>query len=229
MAGSAGAGQRQAGNGQIAVDSRFWFNPELESRRFLVPGSISLIEMMIGSLLTALVVSREWERGTIEALLATPVGIIEFIIGKLVPNFVLGMCAMAICVSAALFVFDIPLRGSILSLFGFTAVFLSVALSLGLLISTFARTQFLASQMAMLVAFLPGLYFSGFLFEIASMPAPLRAFAAIVPAKYYVQGLQTIFLAGDIGAVLLPSSAVLALMSVILLALTARNTKQRLD
>ncbi len=222
-------GSDNAGNGQIAVDSRFWFNPELESRRFLVPGSISLIEMMIGSLLTALVVSREWERGTIEALLATPVGIIEFIIGKLVPNFVLGMCAMAICVSAALLVFDIPLRGSILSLFGFTAVFLSVALSLGLLISTFARTQFLASQMAMLVAFLPGLYFSGFLFEIASMPAPLRAFAAIVPAKYYVQGLQTIFLAGDIGAVLLPSSAVLALMSVILLALTARNTKQRLD
>lgn len=222
-------GSDNAGNGQIAVNSRFWFNPELESRRFLVPGSISLIEMMIGSLLTALVVSREWERGTIEALLATPVGIIEFIIGKLVPNFVLGMCAMAICVSAALLVFDIPLRGSILSLFGFTAVFLSVALSLGLLISTFARTQFLASQMAMLVAFLPGLYFSGFLFEIASMPAPLRAFAAIVPAKYYVQGLQTIFLAGDIGAVLLPSSAVLALMSVILLALTARNTKQRLD
>ena len=222
-------GSDNAGNGQIAVDPRFWFNPELESRRFLVPGSISLIEMMIGSLLTALVVSREWERGTIEALLATPVGIIEFIIGKLVPNFVLGMCAMAICVSAALLVFDIPLRGSILSLFGFTAVFLSVALSLGLLISTFARTQFLASQMAMLVAFLPGLYFSGFLFEIASMPAPLRAFAAIVPAKYYVQGLQTIFLAGDIGAVLLPSSAVLALMSVILLALTARNTKQRLD
>jgi ABC-2 type transport system permease protein len=222
-------GSDNAGNGTIAIDSRFWFNPELESRRFLVPGSISLIEMMIGSLLTALVVSREWERGTIEALLATPVGIVEFIIGKLVPNFVLGMCAMAICVLAALFVFDIPLRGSIFSLFGFTAVFLSVALSLGLLISTFARTQFLASQMAMLVAFLPGLYFSGFLFEIASMPAPLRAFAAIVPSKYYVQGLQTIFLAGDIGAVLLPSSAVLALMSVILLALTARNTKQRLD
>jgi ABC-2 type transport system permease protein len=222
-------GSDNAAPGQIAVDSRFWFNPELESRRFLVPGSISLIEMMIGSLLTALVVAREWERGTIEALLATPVGIIEFIIGKLVPNFVLGMCAMGICVLAALFVFDIPLRGSIFSLVGFTAVFLSVALSLGLLISTVARTQFLASQMAMLVAFLPGLYFSGFLFEIASMPAPLRAFAAIVPSKYYVQGLQTIFLAGDIGAVLLPATAVLGAMSMLLFVLTARNTKQRLD
>ena len=215
--------------GLIAVQSRFWFNPELESRRLLVPGSISLIMMMIGALLTALVVSREWERGTIEALLATPVGILEFIIGKLVPNFLLGMGAMAVCVLAAIFVFDIPLRGSLLTLVGFTALFLMVALSLGLLISTVARTQFLASQLAMLVAFLPGLYFSGFLFEVASMPAPLRAFAAIVPAGYYVRGLQTIFLAGDIGAVLVPAAAILLFMSVLLFALTARNTQRRLD
>ena len=214
---------------QISVLPRFWFNPELESRRFLVPGSISLIQMMIGSLLTALVVSREWERGTIEALLATPVGIVEFIIGKLVPNFILGMCAMGVCVLVALFVLHIPLRGSLLALVGFTAVFLLVALSLGLLISTVAHTQFLASQIAMLVAFLPGLYFSGFLFEVASMPAPLRAFAMIVPAGYYVRGLQTIFLAGDIPSVLLPCTAVLLLMGAILFALTARNTKQRLD
>jgi ABC-2 type transport system permease protein len=213
----------------IAVEPRFWFNPELESRRFLVPGSIALIQMMIGALLTALVVAREWERGTIEALLATPVGIGEFIIGKLVPNFALGMCAMGVCVLAALFVFHIPLRGSFAILLAFTAVFLVVALSIGLLISTVARTQFLASQMAMLVAFLPGLYFSGFLFEIASMPAPLRAFATIVPARYYVRGLQTIFLAGDIAAVLVPCTAILLLMSVILLGLTSLNTKQRLD
>lgn len=213
----------------IAVEPRFWFNPELESRRALVPGSIALIQMMIGALLTALVVAREWERGTIEALLATPVRIGEFIIGKLVPNFLLGMCAMGVCVLAALFVFHIPLRGSLITLVAFTAVFLTVALSIGLLISTVARTQFLASQMAMLVAFLPGLYFSGFLFEIASMPAVLRAFAAIVPAGYYVRGLQTIFLAGDIPAVLVPCTAILVLMSAILLTLTALNTKQRLD
>lgn len=216
-------------DGGIEVQPRFWFNPELESRRFLVPGSISLIQMMIGSLLTALVVSREWERGTIEALLATPVGVAEFIIGKLVPNFVLGMIAMMVCVLASIFVFGIPLRGSFLVLTLFTAAFLAVALSLGLLISTVARTQFLASQLAMLVAFLPGLYFSGFLFEIASMPAPLQWFSTIVPAKYYVRGLQTIFLAGDIPAVILPTGAVLLLMSAILFAITARNTKQRLD
>jgi ABC-2 type transport system permease protein len=215
--------------GAINIESRFWFNPELESRRFLVPGSIALILMMIGALLTALVVAREWERGTIEALLATPVGVGEFIIGKLVPNFALGMCAMGVCVLAALFVFDIPLRGSLITLIAFTAVFLTVALAIGLLISTVARTQFLASQMAMLVAFLPGLYFSGFLFEIASMPAPLRTFSTIVPARYYVRGLQTIFLAGDIATVLVPCTAILLLMSAVLFGLTALNTKQRLD
>ena len=215
--------------GQIDVQPRFWFNPELESRRLLVPGSISLIMTMIGALLTALVVSREWERGTIEALLATPVGTLEFIIGKLVPNFILGLCAMTVCVLAALFVFDIPLRGSLIVLIGFTAVFLAVALGMGLLISTVAKTQFIASQMAMLLAFLPGLYFSGFLFEIASMPAPLRIFSMIVPPKYYVRGLQTIFLAGDIGAVLIPCTLILIFMSTVLFVLTARNTRQRLD
>lgn len=226
--------QRAVGNqsvipGQVSVEPRFWFNPELESRRFLVPGSISLIQMMIGSLLTALVVAREWERGTMEALLATPVRTIEFIIGKLVPNFVLGMCAMVVCVLAALFVFHIPLRGSLLTLTVFTAVFLLVALGIGLLVSTVARTQFLASQIAMLVAFLPGLYLSGFLFEVASMPAILRAIAVIIPAGYYVRGLNTIFLAGDIWAVLLPATGVLLLMSIVLFALTALQTRLRLD
>ena len=133
------------------------------------------------------------------------------------------------CVLASIFVFGIPLRGSFLVLTLFTAAFLAVALSLGLLISTVARTQFLASQLAMLVAFLPGLYFSGFLFEIASMPAPLQWFSTIVPAKYYVRGLQTIFLAGDISTVILPTAAVLLLMATILFAITAHNTKQRLD
>ena len=222
-------GQTTRMPGQVLVDSRFWFNPELESRRFLVPGSISLIMMMIGSLLTALVVSREWERGTMEALLATPVGTLEFIVGKLVPNFVLGLCAMGVCVLASIFVFHIPLRGSIFTLIGFTAVFLAVALGIGLLISTVARTQFLASQLAMMIAFLPGLYLSGFLFEVASMPAVLRAVAVIIPAGYYVRGLNTIFLAGDIAAVLVPATLVLLFMSAVLFTLTAFKTRQRLD
>jgi len=217
------------GAGLIVPEPRVWFNPELESRRFLVPGSIALILMMIGSLLTALVVSREWERGTIEALLATPASVPEFLIGKVVPNFVLGCIAMAVSVAFALLVFHVPLRGSVFMLILATAAFLLVALSIGLLISTVARTQFVASQIAMLASFLPGLFFSNFIFEVASMPAPLRAFSALVPARYFVSALQTIFLAGDIAAVLVPAILILMLMSVAVLVLTARNSRMRLD
>jgi ABC-2 type transport system permease protein len=226
--------QRQLSSGAanaalITPIPRIWFNPELESRRFLVPGSIALILMMIGSLLTALVVSREWERGTIEALLATPASVPEFLIGKVVPNFILGCVAMAVSVTFALFVFHVPLRGSVLTLILATTAFLLVALSAGLLISTVARTQFLASQIAMLASFLPGLFFSGFIFELASMPAPLRAFSQLVPARYFVSALQTIFLAGDIAAVLVPDILILMVMSVAVIVLTARNSKMRLD
>ena len=213
----------------ISTEPRFWFNPELESRRFLVPGSIALILMMIGSLLTALVVAREWERGTMEALLATPASVPEFLVGKVVPNFFLGLLAMAVSVAFAVFVFGIPLRGSLIVLLIVTTAFLMVALSAGLLISTVARTQFLASQIAMMTAFLPGLFFSGFIFELSSMPTPLRAFSALVPARYFVKSLQTVFLAGDIASVLVPSILILAFMSVVLMLLTWRNSKMRLD
>jgi ABC-2 type transport system permease protein len=215
--------------GLIEAVPRVWFNPELESRRFLVPGSIALILMMIGSLLTALVVSREWERGTIEALLATPASVPEFLIGKVVPNFALGCVAMAVSVAFATLVFHVPLRGSALMLILITTAFLLAALSLGLLISTVARTQMVASQIAMLASFLPGLFFSNFIFEVASMPAPLRAFARLVPARYFVSALQTVFLAGDIASVLVPSVLILLGMSAAVLALTARNSRMRLD
>jgi ABC-2 type transport system permease protein len=218
-----------SGKGLISTEPRVWFNPELESRRFLVPGSIALILMMIGSLLTALVVAREWERGTIEALLATPASVPEFLIGKVVPNFFLGLTAMAISVLFAVVIFDVPLRGSIFSLLAATTAFLLVALASGLYISTVARTQFLASQIAMMTAFLPGLFFSGFIFELSSMPTPLQAFSAIVPARYFVKALQTIFLAGDIASVLVPCILILTLMSVVLMALTVRKSKMRLD
>jgi len=136
---------------------------------------------------------------------------------------------MTVCVLAALFLFHIPLRGSIWLLYGFTSIFLLVALSQGLLISSLVRTQFLASQIAMITAFLPGLFFSGFLFELSSMPVPLQWFSRIVPARYYVQGLQTLFLAGDIGSVLIPCSLALLAMSAVLFLLTARSTRTRLD
>ncbi|HWA44971.1 MAG TPA: ABC transporter permease [Hypericibacter adhaerens] len=213
----------------VVTVPRFWFNPELKSRRALLPGSIAQILMMVGSLLTALIVAREWERGTMEALLATPIGRLEFIAGKLIPNFMLGMGAMTVSVILAVVVFDVPFRGSILSLVGVTAVFLLVALGLGLLVSSAVRTQFAASQIATLVSFLPSLFFSGAIFEISAMPAILRGFAAIVPARYYVDSLQTIFLVGDIAPVLLRSAAVLAVIATAIIAFTIRKTRMRLD
>ncbi len=209
--------------------SRVWYNPELKSQHFLVPGSITIIMALIGTLLTALVVAREWERGTMEALLATPVGILEVILGKLLPYFVLGMASMALCTLAAVFLFGVPFRGSPLMLGLLSAVFLLAALGQGLLISTVSRNQFVAAQAALLTGFLPAVMLSGFIFEIASMPRPIQLLSLLMPARYFVNGLQTVFLVGDVPAVLGESLGVLAGMALLLFALTAKKTRSRLD
>ncbi len=213
----------------VRVEPRVWFNPELKSRNFLVPGSIALIQMLIGTLLTALVVAREWERGTIESLLATPTGIAEFLISKLVPNFILGMAAMAVSVTAAVFLFGIPLRGSLLALVALTAAFQACALSVGLLASTVSHSQFVATQIAMFAAFLPGFFLSGFIFDLSGTPLAIRVLSHIVPARYYVQGLQTIFLAGDVPGLLLRCMAALMGLAGLLLFVVVRKTRTRLD
>jgi len=213
----------------IRIEPQVWFNPELKSRRFLVPGSIALIQMLIGTLLTALVVAREWERGTIESLLATPTGVAEFLISKLVPNFMLGMAAMVVSVTAAVFLFDIPLRGSLLALVALTAAFQACALSVGLLASTVSHSQFVATQIAMFASFLPGFFLSGFIFDLSGTPLTIRILSYIVPARYYVQGLQTIFLAGDVPGLLLRCMAALLGLACVLLLIVVRKTKTRLD
>lgn len=213
----------------IRLEPRVWFNPEAKSRHFLVPGVIALIQMLIGTLLTALVVAREWERGTIEALLATPVTTAEMLLAKLLPNFLLGMAAMVISVLLAVFLFEVPLRGSLWALSLVTAAFLACALSVGLLASTLSRSQFVATQVAMLASFLPGFFLSGFLFELSGTPAPIRAISHIVPARYYVQSLQTIFLAGDIPSLLIPDTLALLGLAGLLMLLVLRNTRHRLD
>lgn len=161
--------------------------------------------------------------------MSTPIGIIELLIGKLAPYFILGMAAMALSVATAVGLFHVPFRGSIAVLAGVSSVFLLCMLAFGLLISTLARNQFVASQAALIVAFLPAIMLSGFLFEIASMPWPIRMLTWVLPAAYFVPSLQTLFLAGDIGAVLLPNVAAMATIAVVLLALAARVTRLRLD
>jgi ABC-2 type transport system permease protein len=183
---------------------------------------------LIGALLTALVMAREWERGTLEALFVTPVRAGEILLGKTIPYFLLGMIGLALCLFAAKFLFHVPFRGSVLVLAGVSLHYLLVALSIGLLISSAVKSQFVASQVTLLVTFLPALMLSGFLFDLRSMPAAVRLITYALPARYYVALLQTVFLAGDVWGVIVPNAAILAGMATVLLFLTRRVARKRL-
>jgi len=212
----------------VAVESRLWFNAANESRYFLVPGLIVLIMTLIGALLTTLVMAREWERGTLEALFVTPVRTGEILLGKTIPYFALGIIGLVSCLIAAKFLFQVPFRGSLSVLLGASMLYLLVALGIGLLISSAVKSQFVASQITLLVSFLPAVMLSGFLFDLRSMPVAVRAMTYVLPARYYVALLQTIFLAGDIWSVILPNGGVLAAMAVSLLWLTRRVSQKKL-
>ncbi|PWT81220.1 MAG: hypothetical protein C5B58_10160 [Acidobacteria bacterium] len=212
----------------VSIESRMWFNPSLESKNYLVPGSIAIIITMIGTLLTALVVAREWERGTMEALMATPVRIQELVLGKLLPYFFLGMGSMLFCALVSILIFQTPFRGSFLALLLFSSLFLFTCLGIGLLVSTLAKSQFVAGQISLVLGFLPAMQLSGYIFEISSMPAFVRGLTFLFPARYFVQGLQTIFLAGDVMPILLSNGLILAVFSTAIFVLNARVTHKRL-
>jgi len=214
--------------GPVRVQNRMWFNEANESRYFLVPGLIVLVMTLIGALLTSLVVAREWERGTIEALFVTPIRPGEILLGKTIPYFALGMIGFVLCVLSAKFLFHVPLRGSLLVLTGVSMLYLLVALALGLLISSALKSQFVASQITLLVTFLPAVMLSGFLFDLRSLPAAVQLVTFLLPARYYVTLLQTIFLVGDVWAVIVPNAAVLAAMMTVLLWLARRATRKQL-
>jgi ABC-2 type transport system permease protein len=216
-------------SGPVTVQNRLWFNEANESRYFLVPGLIVLIMTLIGAMLTALVMAREWERGTLEALFVTPVRTDEILLGKTIPYFALGMIGLGLCILAAKFLFHVPLRGSMLVLAGVSTLYLLVALGIGLLISSVTKNQFVASEITMLVTFLPAVMLSGFLFDLRSMPAVVRLITYVLPARYYVALLQTVFLAGDVWSVIVPNAAVLAGMAAVLLFLTLRTTQKKLE
>jgi ABC-2 type transport system permease protein len=213
----------------VALEPRIWFNPAVRSRDFLVPGLIAIIMTLIGAMLTSMVVAREWERGTMEALMVTPIRIGEMALGKLIPYFVLGMGGMLLSVCTALFLFDVPLRGSFGVLALTSALFMLVALGMGLLISVVAKSQFVAGQLAIVVTFLPAFILSGFIFEIGSMPQAIQLISHVVPARYFVAILHSVFLAGDIWPIILANSAALLVMAVIFLGLARRKAHKRLD
>jgi len=226
--------QRAAKRGEIApatiaLEPRFWFNPSAESRNYLIPGSITVIMTVIGALLTSLVVAREWERGTMEALLASPVTRTELLLSKLLPYYALGMISLIICVVVSVFVMSVPFRGSIVVLWLIGSLFLGSALGLGLLLSTTTRNQFNAAQAALNAAFLPALILSGFIYEIRSMPVIIRAVTYLVPARYFVTAMQTLFQAGNVWPVLFRSMIFLAIASAFFIGLTALKTRRRLE
>ncbi|HDN69253.1 MAG TPA: ABC transporter permease, partial [Gammaproteobacteria bacterium] len=213
----------------VMLEPRIWFNAAVRSRNFLVPGLIAVIMTLIGAMLTSMVVAREWERGTMEALMVTPIRINELIIGKLLPYFLLGMGGMLLSVAMALWLFDVPLRGSFWVLTATSALFMLVALGMGLLISVVAKNQFVAGQISIIITFLPAFILSGFIFSISAMPEPIQWITHLIPARYYVAILQTLFLAGDIWPIILSNSAALLVMMVVFLGLARRKFHKRLD
>lgn len=226
--------QRASDQGQttqplIDIQMRFWFNPAAISQHFIIPGAITIIMTVIGAILTSLVIAREWERGTMEALLSTQVTRSELLLSKLVPYYFLGMGAMVLCMVVAVFVLGVPFRGSLLMLFLISSLFLASTLGMGLLISTITRNQFNAAMVALNAAFLPSIMLSGFIFEIDSMPAVVRMVTYIIPARYFVSTLQTLFLAGNITTVLMINLLFLIASATVFIGLTAWKTRRRLD
>ena len=213
----------------VSLEVRYWYNANAVSRWFLIPGSMTVIMTLLGTLLTSLVIAREYERGTLEALYATPLTRGQLLIGKTLPYFLLAMVSMAVCVLTALLLFQLPLRGSFLTLGLVSAVFLVPALGQGLLISVTMRTQMAAAQLGLMTGYLPAMMLSGFLFDIHSMPPWLQAITLVIPARYMNVSLQTVFLAGDLWSVLIPNMLFMLAVGALFFGLTWRRLHKRVD
>lgn len=213
----------------IVVQERIWFNAANSSTWYLVPGLIVLVMTLVGAFLTALVVAREWERGTLEALFVTPVRPIEILLAKMLPYFAIGMAGFALCLAGALLLFDLPMMGSLLVHVICAMLYLAVAVGMGLLISSVTRNQFLASQVALLSTFMPSLMLSGFLFDLRNVPVLIQWVGKVLPATYFVELIRTLFLAGNVWSIIFKNSAILLCYAIALVALALRVTRKRLD
>jgi ABC-2 type transport system permease protein len=213
----------------MSVETRTWYNEDLESSAFIIPGVLALVMSVIGAFLTSLTIAREWERGTMEQLISTPVTAMEIMLGKLAPYFVLGMFDTVISALIAIYWFDVPFRGSWVTLMVASAMFLIVVLSMGFLISVLAKSQFAASQIALLITFLPAFLLSGFLFSIEQMPIALQWITHILPARYYVSVLKKIFLKGTPAHLLYADLVPLAVFTFVLALLATRSFHKRLE
>jgi ABC-2 type transport system permease protein len=202
---------------------RVWYNPELKSRNFIIPGLIAVIMAVIAALLTSLTVAREWERGTMEQLISTPVKSPELILGKLIPYFLIGFIDVVTSVVMAVYLFDVPFRGNIFLLAMLSSVFLFGGLGLGILISVVAKSQLVASQISMVVTFLPAFLLSGFMYAISNMPEVLQVLTRIIPARYFVSIVKGLFLKGNTARLLAGDGIFLLIFGVIIFALANRK------
>jgi ABC-2 type transport system permease protein len=212
----------------VSVETRTWYNEDLESSAFIVPGVLALVMSVIGAFLTSLTIAREWERGTMEQLISTPATPLEIMLGKLVPYFVIGMIDVVVCALIALYWFHVPFRGSFVTLLLSSAMFVIVVLSMGFFISVIAKNQLAASQIALLTTFLPAFLLSGFLYEIQQMPVVLQWITGALPARYYVSVLKKIFLKGSPAALLYADLIPLAIFTFVLALLATRSFQKRL-
>jgi ABC-2 type transport system permease protein len=213
----------------MSVETRTWYNEDLESSAFIIPGVLALVMSVIGAFLTSLTIAREWERGTMEQLISTPVTAMEIMLGKLTPYFALGMLDTVMSALIAIYWFHVPFRGSWWTLMAASALFMIVVLSMGFLISVIAKNQFAACQIALLVTFLPAFLLSGFLFSIEQMPMALQWITRVFPARYYVSVLKEIFLKGTPASMLYAELIPLAVFTLVLAIAATRSFHKRLE
>ncbi len=213
----------------INPEIRFWYNPDLNSHYFILPGSIAITMTLIGILLTSLVVAREWERGTMESLLSTSANAFQIVLGKYIPYFVLGMTSLIFNVFLCVEIFGIPFRGNYLVLLLVSSLFLFTSLGIGLLISTKLKNQFFASMVSLGIGFLPALMLSGLMFPINSMPKFFQYLTAVIPPRYYVVFIESEFMAGTIPEIVIANSLFLTILGLILFVAVYKNTKIRLN
>ncbi|GLS97235.1 ABC transporter permease [Piscinibacter gummiphilus] len=213
----------------VRIEQRMWFNEANTSTWFLVPGLLALVMTLIGAFLTSLLIAREWERGTLESLFVTPVRPAEIVLAKLVPYLVVGAIDLVMCLLAARLLFEVPMRGSLAAIVVSSLLYLVVSLLLGLFISAVTRSQFKASQVALLTSFLPAMMLSGFVFDLRNMPAVVQGISQVLPATHYMGLIKTLFLAGDSTRMLLRDCTILTLYAVVLFAATTRKMRKTLD
>jgi ABC-2 type transport system permease protein len=212
----------------LEVRPRVWFNEDMESKNYIVPGLIAVIMMVIAALLTSLTVAKEWEQGTMEQLISTPIQARELVLGKLLPYFALGMLDVLLAVGMGEFLFQVPLRGSVALLFGMAAIFLAGALSMGMAISIVTKSQLLASQLAMVLTFLPSFLLSGFMYAIGNMPKAIQVVTYAIPARYFVTLLKGIYLKGVGLSILAGEAALLTAFGITMVLLANRKFKKKL-